>query len=316
MDSYTAGNPMNEGEKWSYLSLTGLVKAFMAEGIKVSTYIVRYLLDINKYGFRKMAKIMAIGEHSDKNAQFEYIAQLVESKKTDESVLVLSIDTKKKEDLGSLYRDGKVHTQKALRVSDHDYANLSTSKLVPHGIYDLKSNQLFMNIGVSSDTSEFAKDCLCAYWDKQAKEIYADVKEILIFSDGGGSNRSGGFLYKQAIQDFANHTQKTIRVCHYPPYCSKYNPIEHRAFPHVTRALNGVVLDNIQTVKHLIEQKAITKQGFKTSVNVIDQVYQLGKKVTQDAIDAINITLDTVFEKWNYVIKPNNANSNMPNLSQ
>lgn len=316
MDSYTAGNPMNEDVKWSYLSLTGLVEAFLAEGIKVSVYTVRYLLSINKYGFRKMAKVKAIGEHSDKNTQFEYIAQLIESKKTDESVLILSIDTKKKEDLGPLFREGRVHTQEALRTLDHDYANLSTGKLVPHGIYDLKSNQLFMNIGVSSDTSEFAKDCLGAYWDKQAKEIYANVKEIIIFSDGGGSNRSSGFLYKQAIQDFANHTQKTIRVCHYPPYCSKYNPIEHRAFPHVTRALSGVVLDTIQTVKHLIEQKATTKQGFKTSVNVIDKAYQIGKKISQDTIDAINITLDTVLEKWNYVIKPNNTNSNIPNLSQ
>jgi len=56
---------------------------------------------------------------------------------------------------------------------------------------------------------------------------------------------------------FTNKPQKNIRMCHYPPYCSKYNPIEHWAFLHVIRAMSGVVLDTITTIKQLIEQKAI-----------------------------------------------------------
>lgn len=290
--------------QWTHLSLKGMVSAFEQHGIKISTYIVRYLLKIYRYGLRKMVKSEVTGNNTDRNAQFEYINSLLTTKKADPNVVILSIDSKKKENLGTLYRQGKVYTKSALAVFDHDYPNLSEGKVIPHGIYNLVTNQCYMNLGISHDTAQFARDSLIAWWDNEGSKLYATATEIVLLSDGGGSNRSSGYLYKQAIQEFANHTQINIRICHYPPYCSKYNPIEHRAFPHITRAISGVVLDTVDTIKQLIEQKATTKQGFTTKVNIIDKLYETGKTVAQEVIDTMQIIVDKTLGKWNYLIKP------------
>ena len=76
----------------------------------------------------------------------------------------------------------------------------------------------------------------------------------------------------------ANEIGLEIRVAHYPPYTSKYNPIEHRLFPHITRACHGAIFTSIELVKSLIE-KTSTKTGLSVIVNLMDKVYAKGRKV-------------------------------------
>lgn len=95
----------------------------------------------------------------------------------------------------------------------------------------------------------------------------------------------------------------SIRIAHYPPYTSKYNPIEHRLFPHITRACTGVIFDSHETVKNLMG-KAKTNSGLKVLSNIIDKVYQTGKKVAQDFQKNMNIIFDESLPQWNYVVKP------------
>lgn len=303
MDNYQAGSPMNE-TRWTHLSLNGLVAAFAEEGITISTFTVRYLLHLHGYGLRKHTKCVTIKQHKDRDAQFKQIIAFRKAGQEDDKILVLSIDTKKTEREGCLARAGSVYCQATLQVYDHDFKQLETGKLVPYGIYDLKKNYCHLVLGNSADTSDFALDAMKDWWDS-VKDTYKDIQQIYIFCDGGGSNRAAGYRYKVAVQELANYTQKTIRICHYPPYCSKYNPIEHQAFPHVTRSLAGVVLDSAQTAKQLIEQKAKTNKGFMTVVSILDKVYQIGKKVSKEAIAALKISRDEVLGKWNYVIMPN-----------
>jgi len=97
-----------------------------------------------------------------------------------------------------------------------------------------------------------------------------------------------------------------IRIAHYPPYTSKYNPIEHRLFPHVTRACEGVIFKSIELVKSLIE-KTSTKTGLRVIVNLIDKVYDKGRQVMDGFKENLPIIFDEYLPKWNYRAIPQNA---------
>ncbi len=176
--------------------------------------------------------------------------------------------------------------------------------IIPHGIYDLKLNQGYLNLGTSKDTSEFACDSLKAWWLARGQFDYPQASSILILCDGGGSNSSRHYIFKRDLQSLANELGLELRIAHYPPYCSKYNPIEHRLFPHVTRACQGVIFKSVALVKELMD-KTKTAQGLKVTVNIIDQVYKTGRKATAEFIDNMPIVFDEYLPKWNYTAIPN-----------
>jgi hypothetical protein len=95
-----------------------------------------------------------------------------------------------------------------------------------------------------------------------------------------------------------------IRIAHYPPYCSKYNPIEHRLFPHVTRACQGVIFASVVLVKQLME-KTHTSKGLTVVVDIIETVYQTGRKVAEDFRANMRIVFDAILPRWNYRVIPN-----------
>lgn len=187
-----------------------------------------------------------------------------------------SIDTKKKELLGNFYRKGKLYTQKTIDVLDHDFPSYGEGKVVPHGIYDIGRNKAHIHLGTSRDTTEFACDSLARWWEIQGRRAYPEAQQLLIVCDGGG-NPSQSPLFQQDLQALANRIGLEIRIAHYPSYCSKHNPIEHRVFCHVTRACEGVVFDSIATVRQLME-KTHTRTGLEVTVDVLDKVYEAGRK--------------------------------------
>lgn len=205
--------------------------------------------------------------------------------------------------IGNLYREGKLYTQKVIEVLDHDFPSLSQGVVIPHGIYDMKSNQGYINIGTSHDTSEFACDCLRQWWKSEGKEKYPQATSILILCDGGGSNSARTYIFKSDLQKFTSEIGLEIRLAHYPPYLSKYNPIEHLLFPHITRACQGVIFTSVALVKQLI-QKASTKSGLNVTVNILDKVYQTGRKVTADFKLTMRVIFDDILPRLNYTILP------------
>ena len=94
-----------------------------------------------------------------------------------------------------------------------------------------------------------------------------------------------------------------IRIAHYPPYCSKYNPIEHRLFPHITRACQGVVFSSLELVTNLIS-KTRTQTGLKVFVHVINKIYQTGRKVSETFKSTMRLVFDQTLPKWNYCAIP------------
>jgi hypothetical protein len=239
----------------------------------------------------------------DRNEQFENIAALVAEFEASPNPVV-SMDTKKKEYLGNFYRAGQLYTRSELQTWDHDFLSFAEGVIIPHGIYDLKRNQAYLNLGTSKDTSEFACDSLRQWWLAQGQFDYPQATSILILCDGGGSNSSRHYIFKQDLLALANELGLELRIAHYPPYCSKYNPIEHRLFPHVTRACQGVVFKSVALVEKLMA-KTKTTSGLRVTVNIIDQVYETGRKATAQFMEKMPIVFDDYLPKWNYVVAPN-----------
>src|SRR5216684_6867017 len=157
----------------------------------------------------------------------------------------------------------------------------------------LQPFRIFYSLGTSHDTSEFACDSFRHWWYHYGRLHYPEATSILVLCDGGGSNSSRHHIFKYDLQILADEIGVEIRIAHYPPYCSKYNPIEHRLFPHLTRACQGVIFTSIEVVKHLM-QKTQTSRGLKVFVHILDKLYQTGRKVADDFKHQMTIVHDAL----------------------
>lgn len=300
---HTAGDPMDEKVRWTDLTLGKIVAALQEDHhIRVSKWVVRKLLKAHNYRRRKAQKRNTIKKVPNRNAQFENIARLTAEYQA-ASNPIISLDTKKKENLGNFYRDGHLYTLEEIQTWDHDFKSQATGIIIPHSLYDVGLNLGYIQLGTSHDTSEFACDSFRLWWYNYGQELYPTATSILVLCDGGGSNSSRHYIFKSDLQDLANEIGVEIRIAHYPPYSSKYNPIEHRLFPHVTRACQGVVFTSVELVKELME-KTNTKTGLKAFVHIIDHVYQTGRTVAGTFKDNMRIIFDDFLPKWNYRAVP------------
>ena len=299
LQDHTAGDPMRADVKWTNLSRRQIARRVTEFGTPVSRHVVSQLLRKHGYRRRKALKKKTMGPRNpNRNAQFENIARL-KKEYLKLGLPVISMDTKKKELLGNFYRDGKIDTQETIETNDHDFGSAGAGVVIPHSLYDVGRNQGFVHLNTSHDTSELACDSIAAWWDQHGRSDYPEAKKMLVLCDGGGSNSATMYLFKEDLQKLANRLGIEIRVAHYPPYCSKHNPIEHRLFPHLTRACRGVIFHTLDTVKHYMA-KAETTTGLKVKVSVIDKVYETGRKCAAGFKKAMKIVFDETLPKWNY----------------
>jgi len=290
---------MNREIRWTDLTRREISQRLAERGTPAGKRVIKQLMKRNNYVKRQAQKSQTMGRrHPQRNAQFQNIAKL-KKEYLDAGDPVLSIDAKKKELLGNFYRDGKLYTQKVLAVFDHDFPSAASGVVIPHGIYDVARNQGHVNLGTSHETSQFACESLAHWWQRHGRELYPNAKRLLLLCDGGGSNSANRYLFKEELQKLADLLKLEIRVAHYPPYCSKYNPIEHRLFPHVTRACQGVVFHTVEIVKELVA-KTKTSTGLKVTVDVIDKVYEVGRECSKGFKETMRLIFDKHLPKWNY----------------
>lgn len=167
----------------------------------------------------------------------------------------------------------------------------------------MKKNTGYINLGTSCDTSEFACDCIRNWWYNQGQYDYPFATSILVLCDGGGSNGSRYYIFKYELQKLVDKLGIEIRIAHYPPYSSKYNPIEHKLFPHITRVWQGVIFSSIELVKDLA-QKTKTKKGLKVIVQIVNKSYEKGKQVAKDFKENMTLIFDSFLPQWNYRVIP------------
>lgn len=293
---------MNEKIKWTKLTRHQISIQMKKRGVPVGRNIVRKLLKTHGFVKRKIQRKKSTGEFQDRDKQFKNIEAL-KNKHMSSGNPILSIDTKKKEKLGNLHREGEVYCTQAVESYDHDYAHLSTGTIVPHGIYDMKRNEAMITIGTSNETAAFVCDSIWQWWSNRGMKHYPTADELVIFCDAGGANSYRHHVFKLALHNLADKIGLPIRICHYPPYASKWNPIEHKVFPHVTRAMAGVRIESVEEAKELIKNTK-TKTGLNVLVRTTKKLYEKGKKATKEAIEKINIKRHGDLAKLNYTIFP------------
>lgn len=301
---HRGGDPMNAEIQFTYLSRREVRAKLCQLGIILSLYFIDKFLSQLGLTQRKLSKSGTYKQVQGRNEQFEYLAQLVDQYQQ-AGHIVISMDAKKKEQLGQFYRAGKVYCSGSVVCNDHDFASQASGKVAPFGIYDGQLNEGYLFLGQSADTPDFVADCLYEYIKSYVPRRYPQARQMLILCDSGGSNGYRNHRFKEMVQWVANCTGLTIRVAHYPSYCSKYNPCDHRLFPHVTRAWSGVILDSVELMRDLVKARAKTATGLNVFVRQIKTEYHTGIKATPEFLNDYPIIHDTLLPQWNYWAIPN-----------
>lgn len=295
-----AGSPTAPTVYWIHLKPREIATIFnQTHNCKVSNTFVKRILKTMGFKYRKLSKNLAIDHYAERDAQFKVIFELVAIMSLDTPVL--SIDCKKKERLGNLYREGKLYSTAPIEVLDHDYPRLSEGRVIPHGIYDLQHNIGYLSIGSSYETAEFIADNLLWWWDEYGIHHYPNAPHILILCDAGGGNDYRHHKFKKQMILLAEKIGIDIIICHYPPYSSKWNPIEHRLFCHVNTAMQGVVFSDYNIVKELIS-KTTTDTGLRVYVRLNLKEYPVGFKTNKDEVDYSKIQFNKNLPRLSYRI--------------
>jgi hypothetical protein len=305
VEAHTAGNPTNDAT-WTHLRPKDIALHLKTvHKTHASHTCIRRILAANGYRKRKPPKTIEGGKSPDRHQQFEILFFLVALFMDMDNNPILSIDTKKKEPLGELTRNEAVLSKdgNVPAVNDHDFAHLATGKAIPHGIYDLKQNKGYITLGNSHETAPFVLDNLDWWWQNYGQHQYENASTILILCDSGGANGHRHHLFKKSLQIWARKIGKRIVVAHYPPYCSKYNPIERKLFAHVHRTIQNTILTDLPQVKELME-KTSTQQGLSVEVRINEAFYPTGIKCTAEAICQKRILRHPTLPKLSYTILP------------
>jgi hypothetical protein len=306
VEEQTAGSPTDETIKWTPLRDCEIVAYLHREyGVEVGTKCVKRILYEHGYRKRKPAKVLATRESADRSEQFRIIAFLLAVFGRMDENPIISIDTKRKEVLGTLTRNEKILTKggKAVPVFDHDYPYLGVGKAIPHGIYDLKLNVGYLSLGSSHETAEFVVDNLEWWWENYGKYEYPKATRILILCDSGGANGHRHHLFKKCLQALARKIDRKLMIVHYPPYCSKYNPIERKLFAQVHRSIRETLLTDLEQVAELMKKTA-TKTGLRVEVRINDKKYLLKQLSLAAEVDEKRIFRHPTLPKLSYTLWP------------
>jgi hypothetical protein len=302
--------PVSRGDpqsplRWTCKSTRRIAKEMGKRAIAISHSKVGQLLGELNYSLQGNRKTKEGADHPDRDAQFRYINSAVE-KAIKDGVPVISVDTKKKELIGEYQNKGQQwRKSKTPRlVNGHDFADPSLPRAYPYGIYDLKQNSGFVNVGTDHDTGAFAVASIRGWWRFEGKKIYPKTHHLFITADGGGSNGYRLRLWKVGLQNLSNETGLSIKVCHFPPGTSKWNKVEHRLFSFISSNWRGEPLSDYETVVQLIANTT-TSKGLKVSCRLDRRKYPKGKRISDEEMKIVNLTPSTFHGEWNYTISPN-----------
>jgi hypothetical protein len=298
------GDPMSP-LRWVSRSQRHLVKELKAQGFKVSQRVVGKLLRKLEYSCQANCKTREGSNNPDRNAQFEHVNKTVQAAiAADEPAI--SVDTKKKELIGDFKNNGRELRPKGdpepVRV--HDFKIPELGKVAPYGVYDIAANHGWVSVGISADTGAFAVESIRRWWYNLGKPRYPNATRLTITADCGGSNGPQVKLWKRELQRLANETGLKITVAHLPPGTSKWNRIEHRLFAFITMNWRGKPLVSHQVIVQLIGATT-TEKGLKVCCEIDGNLYPKGVAVSDEEMQAINITRDEFHGEWNYTIAPN-----------
>lgn len=303
IDPVTRGDPKSP-LRWTCKSTRKLARELKAMGHNISHTRVAELLHKLNYSLQANKKTIEGTNHPDRDAQFEYINRKTKDFLREEQP-VISVDTKKKEQVGNFKNGGRELCPKGNpeRVRVHDFIIKELGKVNPYGVYDIERNKGWVNVGTDHDTSAFAVESIRRWWCSMGQGIYPNAKKLFITADSGGSNGYRVRLWKVELQKFADETGIEISVSHFPPGTSKWNKIEHRLFSHITLNWRGKPLISHEVIVNLIAATT-TEKGLRVKCQLDRNLYPKGIKISKEQMAQINIQRDEFHGEWNYTIKP------------
>ena len=299
----TAGDPTGQRGLWTGLRLEQISQKLGALGISACANTVRRLLEELGYALHANRKSLSGSPSPERNRQFRYL-QSQREQFSRQGLPIISVDSKKKELVGPFKNGGRIWSQAALPVNDHDFPSLAQGIALPRGLYDLKANRGSVLIGTSHDTPEFAVDAIVEWWRRQGRRRYAQAAELLILADSGGSNGARCRLWKCALQEkLVDRFQLGVTVCHYPSGASKWNPIEHRLFSEISKHWAGQPLSDYSTMIRLIAETK-TQTGLRVHCALSSKDYPTKIKVSEEQMAALDLLKHPILPEWNYTLLP------------
>jgi hypothetical protein len=300
----TLGDPESP-LRWVCKSTRSLSVELSAQNHPISHVKVSQLLHDQQYSLQSNRKTEEGEDHPDRDAQFRYINRRVKEALA-MGKPVVSVDTKKKELLGNYRNAGRQWrpSKQPVKVNMYDFPNPSVPRAYPYGVYDMRRNRGFVNVGTDHDTGAFAVASIRGWWRYEGRRLYPQAEELLITADGGGSNGARLRLWKLELQKLANETGLLIGVCHFPPGTSKWNKIEHRLFSFISSNWRGEPLRDYETVVNMIS-RTTTSKGLKVTCRLDRRKYPTGRKVTNEEMKSLCLERCHFHGDWNYFIRPN-----------
>ena len=299
-------------QKWVRSSLRQLSRRLTEAGHRISPPTVGRLLKSWDYALHVNAKKVEAGAaHPERDAQFASIAAQRQAFQA-AGHPIISVDTKKKELIGNFKNAGATWSQQAEAVNAHDFRQEAVGRAVPYGSYDVTHNHGTVYVGSSGDTPQFAVDVLARWWDTTGHATYPQATKLLILADGGGSNASRSRVWKQQLQEQLSDARGvSVTVCHYPPGCSKWNPVEHRLFGPISVNWAGRPLRSFATMLAAL-RGTTTTTGLRVDAVCHDGVYVTGHSVSDAERATLNLDRHVSCPTWNYTLRPRCSDPTAP----
>jgi len=292
--------------RWTTKSLRHLAGELTRQGHPVSAPTVGRLLRAAGFSLQANAKTLEGAQHPDRDAQFRYVNEQVKDHQAGGEP-VISVDTKKREQLGRLPMAGREWRPKGEPVEVEDHSFFSTGpeveQAIPYGIYDITRDSGWVNVGTDHDTSVFAVESVRRWWRARGREDYPGASRLLITADAGGSNSYRYRVWKSELAALAAETGLAIMVCHFPPGTSKWNKIEHRLFSHITMNWRGRPLTSHEVVVQTIAATR-TSRGLHVEAVLDPGDYPTGVAISKERFAALPLERHAVHGAWNYTLHP------------
>lgn len=229
------------------------------------------------------------------DAIFKRLAETHQKSAKDETTLRISIDAKATIKLGNLSRGGK--SRIPVNTLDHDFVR-AEDKVHLLGFYLPYYGENFFFLLPSSLTADAIVDCMEVLWE-MLKPRFGHIKKLLFNFDNGPDNNTHRTQFMARLVKFVDNTGLEIELAYYPPYHSKYNPIE-RVWGVLEQHWNGSSLDSLKTVVQMA--KTMTYKGLHPVVTIVKKTYQKGVSLTKKAMKEVEKRLQRSKELPKYFV--------------